>query len=81
MLGNFSNQAVDFLGRKCGRGASAEVNGMDGFVFEIVRTHAQFLVHSLQHFVFVLHRSAKVEIAVVTRLLAKRNMEVDHGAD
>jgi hypothetical protein len=39
--------------------------------------HLNFFGNSQNHFFFLLHRSRKMKVAVMTRLLAKRDMNVD----
>src|SRR5690606_39476744 len=71
------NKPLNVIRRKQRRRAAAEVNALNTLPSEIAFPYAQLPDHRLHHLILVFQRCAEMKIAVVTCLLAERDVKID----
>src|SRR5690606_29349159 len=71
------NNPIYFGRIQHGGRSPSKVNGLHYLFFKLFLTEFQFLDQCRYHSLFLPHIGGKMKIAIVTGLLAKRNMDVD----
>ena len=56
--------------------STPKVNALNGFLSKLSLSHAHFMHHGLNHFILDVQIRGEMKVAIMTRLAAKRNMEV-----